>query len=250
MKGTAVRIPSLLIACFTLVLPALASADDKAAMFQAILDRLNESRPDLQYGEVSETPMAGIYQVPVHNGPILYTTAEGDYLVAGEMYQVLPGQLVNLAEMARVEERRELLETLDTDEMIIFPATGGATRAVITVFTDVDCGYCRRLHQEVPELNQHGVEVRYLAFPRAGAGSATFDKMVRAWCATDKQQAITDLKNGKNIRGDLCPDNPVAEQFELGRRFDVTGTPSLVLSDGTLVPGYRPWKDMLEVLGL
>lgn len=229
-----------------------AAADDKeAAVHEAILERLKAAREDFEYGPVTKTPMAGVYQVPIIGGPVLYTTAEGDFAVAGEMYQVLPGELVNLAEQERVKARRDLLATLDTDDMIIFPASGsGPAKAVITVFTDVDCGYCRRLHDEVPDLNKNGVEVRYLAFPRAGEGSPTYDKMVRAWCSADQQKALTELKQGKNIKGELCDDNPVMEQFELGRSFGVTGTPSLVLADGSLVPGYQPWKELLKVLGL
>lgn len=247
------RIRTLLTTCLALCLSAplsaLASADKEAAIHQAIIERLQQARDDFEYGPVTRTPLPGVYRVPIIGGPMLYTTAAGDFAIAGEMYQVLPGELVNMAEQERIEERRELLATLDTDDMIIFPASG-ETKAVINVFTDVDCGYCRRLHEEVPDLNKHGVEVRYLAFPRAGGGTPTHDKMVRAWCSSDQQKAITDLKQGKNIKGELCEDNPVMEQFELGRQFGVTGTPSLVLADGTMIPGYRPWKDLLEVLGL
>lgn len=246
------RIRNLLTICLAICLtaPLWAWADEDTAVHQAILDRLKGARADFEYGPVTSTPLPGIYRVPIIGGPMLYTNAAGDFAIAGEMYQVLPGELVNLAEQEREVERRELLATLDTDEMIIFPATSGSTKAIITVFTDVDCGYCRRLHEEVPDLNKHGVEVRYLAFPRAGGGTPTHDKMVRAWCSKDKQKAITDLKQGKNIKGELCEDNPVMEQFELGHRFGVTGTPSLILADGTMMPGYRPWKDLLEVLGL
>ncbi len=247
------RIQTLLTTClvFCLFAPFAVQAEGgDEAIHQAILERLKAARDDFEYGPVSRSPLPGIYQVPIVGGPTLYTTASGDFAIAGELYQVLPGELVSVAEQERVKERREILATLDTDDMIIFPAKGGPAKAVINVFTDVDCGYCRRLHDEVPDLNKHGVEVRYLAFPRAGTGTATYDKMVRAWCSSDQQQAITDLKKGKNIKGELCDDNPVKEQFELGVRFGVTGTPSLVLADGTLVPGYRPWKDLLKTLGL
>ncbi|HLS99594.1 MAG: DsbC family protein [Porticoccaceae bacterium] len=245
------RIPTVLAALlFMLAGPLLAAdaAPDKATG-ERILERLQAARPDFEYGAIKETAMPGIYQVQILGGPMLYTDASAAHVVVGELYQVQPGQFVNLVEADRIAVRRERLKTLDRNDLIIFPAKG-ATKAVINVFTDVDCGYCRKLHQEVPELNRNGVEVRYLAFPRAGEGSPTFDKMVRAWCAADKAKALTDLKNGRNIAGELCKGNPVAAQYKLGQEFDVTGTPSIVLMDGTLLGGYRPVKDMLAILGI
>jgi thiol:disulfide interchange protein DsbC len=125
----------------------------------------------------------------------------------------------------------------------------GETRAVVSVFTDVDCGYCRKLHLEMADMNALGIEVRYLAFPRAGVGSPTYDKIVSAWCADDRNQALTDLKLGKDIPNRACP-NPVAKQYELGHDIGVTGTPAIVLEDGRLLPGYMPAAELAGLLGL
>ena len=116
--------------------------------------------------------------------------------------------------------------------MVIFPAVG-ETKGVVSVFTDVDCGYCRKLHQEVPKLNQMGIEVRYLAYPRAGVGSRSYQKIVSAWCAADPNKAMTQLKSGMEIPDVSC-ENPVAAQFDLGQQVGVTGTPAIVLEDGRL----------------
>ncbi len=214
-----------------------------------IIEGLKRARPDLEYDSVTRTPVDGIYQVAVTGGPVIYTTADADYMFAGDLYQVLPGQFVNVAEQGRAEKRREVLAGLDRNEMIVFPPSG-ETRAVVNVFTDVDCGFCRRFHQEVPALNRQGVEVRYLAYPRAGVGSGTYRKMVSAWCADEPREALARLKRGEAVAENLCDDNPVAEQFRLGREFGVTGTPSLVLMDGTLLAGYRPAPELLKILGL
>ena len=249
-EGVFVRILTVVAALLMLAQPLMAADDaPDAPVAERILEGLRAARPDFEYGAIKETAMPGIYQVQILGGPMLYTNASADHVVVGELYQVQPGQFVNLVEADRVKARRDRLKTLDPKDMIVFPARG-ATKAVINVFTDVDCGYCRKLHQEVPDLNKAGVEVRYLAFPRAGEGSPTFDKMVRAWCAADKPQALTDLKNGKNISAKLCEDNPVARQYKLGQEFDVTATPSIVLIDGTLLGGYRPYKEMLGILGI
>lgn len=244
------KILTVLCALLAFSLPAFAA--DKAnieAVHNAIIERLQTARPDFEYGAVKDTPMPGIYQVQILGGPMLYTDVTAQHVVVGELYQVVPGQFVNLVEVDRINHRRQELAKLNKNDMIIFPARG-ATKAIVNVFTDVDCGYCRKLHDDVPELNKNGVEVRYLAFPRAGPGTPTFNKMVQAWCSPDKTKALTDLKAGKTIKGELCKDNPVASQYKLGQAFDVTGTPSTILMDGTLLGGYRPVKDMLQILGI
>jgi len=245
-----VRILTVLGVFLALALPVFAGQQAvDSEVNDGILKRLQVARPDFEYGEVKTTQIPGLYQVPILGGPTLYTDANADHVVVGELYQVAPGQFINLAELDRIKGRRDRLAALDNKDLIIFPAKG-VTKAVINIFTDVDCGYCRKMHQEVPALNDSGVEVRYLAFPRAGQGSAAYDKMVRAWCAADRRQALTDLKNGKNISGELCKDNPVAAQYQLGQEFDVTGTPSIVLMDGTLLGGYHPVAEMLSILGI
>ena len=122
-------------------------------------------------------------------------------------------------------------------------------KTAITVFTDIDCGYCRKLHQEVPELNRLGIEVRYLAYPRAGLESESYDKIVSAWCADDQRLALTRAKTGKKIESRDCK-NPVAQHFALGGAVGVTGTPSIIFEDGRLLPGYLPAERLAQQLGI
>ena len=213
-----------------------------------LIERLKKLRPNIPINDVHPTPAAGIYALELEGGTILYGTEDGRFLFAGDMYELTDASLVNLAETRRSGMRRDLMNSVSRDEMLVF-APEGATKASITVFTDVDCGYCRKLHQEVPALNSSGVEVRYVAYPRAGVGSESYNKIVSAWCAKNPQQALTDVKAGKTIPQSTC-DNPVAGQYDLGQRVGVTGTPAIVLEDGRLLPGYMPAADLVAALGL
>jgi thiol:disulfide interchange protein DsbC len=133
--------------------------------------------------------------------------------------------------------------------MIVF-SPKGQVKASVTVFTDVDCGYCQKLHEEVPALNAKGIEVRYLAYPRAGIGSPSYNKIVSAWCANDQQDALTKLKRRQPIPTNICAGNPVAAQFALGGKMGVRGTPALVLESGRLLPGYMPADRLAAELGV
>src|SRR5262249_38516615 len=130
----------------------------------------------------------------------------------------------------------------------VFPAQGHR-KAVITVFTDVDCGYCRKLHLEVPAMNKMGVEVRYLAYPRSGVGSPSYDKLVTAWCSANRQDAITRLKRGEELPQKPC-ETPVAHEKELGQVGGLPGTPGIVLEDGRMLPGYMTADELGHLLGI
>lgn len=197
---------------------------------------------------VSPSKVPGLFEV-VTEGGVLYVTEDAKYLVAGNLYEVREGGLVNLTEERRATERRELFAAVDESELITFTPDGGA-RASVMVFTDTDCGYCRQLHSEMANYHANGIEVRYLAYPRAGVGSPTYDKMVSAWCSDDAQGALTALKRGEGIPETYCENHPVSSQFELGQLVGITGTPAILLSNGRLLPGYVPPDDLAALLGL
>lgn len=223
-------------------------AGPKADGGDKLVERLRGLRPEIPIERVSATPVPGIFALELAGGTVFYGTADGRYLFAGDLYELGNKDLINLAEVRRTEKRRELMASVSRDDMVIFPASG-RTRAVVNVFTDVDCGFCRKLHQEVPRLNEMGIEVRYLAYPRAGVGSRSYQKIVSAWCADDPNEAITQLKTGQEIPDRACA-NPVASQLDLGRKVGVTGTPALVLEDGRLLPGYFPADELAQKVGI
>ena len=219
------------------------------AIEQSVLSMLKTARPDIQFTFLGESPMPGVYEVQVMNGPLLFVHEQGEYLFQGGLLQVKESGIVDTMEARQAINRSEIFATRSTDDMIIFKPEG-ESKAIMNVFTDVDCGYCRKFHQEVPELNAMGIEVRYLAFPRAGIPSGSYDKIAKAWCAEDQQDALTKVKSGRTVDVEVCEDNPVAEQYAFGTELGVTGTPAIILMDGTLIPGYQPAKKFAEVLGL
>jgi len=214
-----------------------------------IRQRLAEAVPGLNITDVRPSPIKGVYEVESNNPQIIYISSDGQYFVAGDIYQVRDGRISNLAEERRETVRANLVNAISEDELVVFGPDNSKLKAEITVFTDVDCGYCRKLHLEVPELNRLGVQVNYMAFPRAGIDSHSYDKMVSVWCADDRQKAMTAAKTGKVPAPKSCQ-NPVAEQYELGQKIGITGTPAIVLSDGRLIPGYMPANSLARGLGI
>lgn len=233
-----------LIAFCAVSLPARAEDDPVAA---GILAKLKAARADLEYGTPRESSIKGLYEVGVRGGPMLYVSADGAFFVAGDLFSIGPGGFTNLAEKRRSAERRDEIAALRPEDAIVFAPPN--PKATIAVFTDIDCGYCRKLHQEVPELNRLGIAVHYLAFPRAGIGSPSYRKLVTAYCSEDRGDALTRLKRGENLPDRQC-ENPVESQYMLGQRIGVEGTPALVLEDGTLIPGYQPAADLARLLGI
>ena len=224
-----------------------AAAPSAANAGDAIVAKLKALRPDLAIEGTAPSPIPGLIAVQLTGGSTLYATADGKYLIAGDLYSI-GDTLVNLAEQERDEKRKALIAGVSLNDMAVFPAVGHR-KAVITVFTDVDCGYCRKLHLQVPAMNKMGVEVRYLAYPRSGIGSPSYDKLVTAWCSANRQDAITRMKRGEDLPKKTC-DNPVAHEYELGQLAGLTGTPAIVLEDGRMLPGYLSADELGHLLGI
>ncbi|MDG2046555.1 MAG: DsbC family protein [Halioglobus sp.] len=217
------------------------------AELDALRAALNVGGVEVMSAQMSEMP--GVVEVQLKAGPLVYSTLKGDFFIVGDLYSVGQTGFVNLAEQRRDQERVEVLAEVDRDDMIIF-SPEGETLAYIYVFTDVSCYYCQKLHQEVPELNKSGVEVRYLAYPRAGVDSVPGKQLVSAWCAENPQETLTRLKSKESVPESRCKDNPVAAQFALGQELGVNGTPAIIMETGEMIPGYRPAADLIEMLGL
>jgi len=217
---------------------------------EAVIKRVLEgSRPDVKVKTVAASEINGLYAVQIDDGPLVYATPDGKYFVVGDLFEVQGKGFVNLGEQKRNGDRVKELAAVKSGDMIIFKAAG-PTKAVVNVFTDVDCGYCQKLHKEVPQLNAMGIEVRYLAYPRAGVGSEAYQKLVTAWCAKDRQGTLTRYKNHENIPISTCANNPVAAEYALGERIGVNGTPALVTTKGELIPGYMPAQELAQRLGV
>ena len=225
---------------------ALAAAVAQAAdPDQAIRKTLQSIQPDLPIEAIAESAMPGLYQVQLKGGRLLYASPDGQYILQGDLYQVRDGKAQNLTEQHASKEIAAMLAKVPASEMVVFPAKG-ETKTHITVFTDTDCGYCQKLHSEVPELNRLGIEVRYLAFPRQGEGSHGHQTLVSVWCAKDRQAAMDLAKARKEVPAATC-DNPVMKHYALGHSIGVTGTPAIVLANGQLIPGYQPAPQLAKL---
>ena len=216
---------------------------------QAISAGFQAGKPGIEVTSVEKSVIPGLYKVMIGEGPQVYATPDGKYFIAGEVFEVSPGKIVNLTDQDRNVDRAKAITTVDKKDTIIF-APKGDVKKVMYVFTDVDCGYCQLLHSKVAEYNQLGIEVRYLAYPRAGIPSKSYNKVASAWCADDRNAALTRLKNREEIPENVCADNPVAAQFELGRRIGLSGTPALVFENGELIGGYVEPARLKEMLSL
>lgn len=242
-------IKSILVAAVASVSVSVQAIDPvEQAKADEVLAAMRQARPDIPFGQIYPSPIDGVYRVPVGN-QTLYVSEDGKHFIAGNLIEVTATGFVDPLEVERTEARLELVNSIKVEEQIVYKAKG-ETRAHINVFTDIDCGYCRKLHRQMDEMNAQGIEVRYLAYPRAGISSPSFDKLATAWCSDNQQEAMDKLKNREPLDMKVCDDNPVAEQLLLGGQMGVTGTPALVLADGRLVPGYMPTADLLKKLGL
>ena len=237
------RIQLLITALVTCFLISTVNADSGEGQgYDAVETKIRSLVPNATTIAVSETPIEGILQVQI-NSDIVYVTADGQYLLQGQIMDI--DTHANLTDQAKSGIRLSLLTDVKLDEQITFSPE--QPEYDLIVFTDIDCGYCRKLHNQMKGYNEHGIAIHYMAFPRAGIGSDSYDKFVSVWCADDQKEALTLAKNGTDPVPQKCP-NPIADQYELGRAVGVTGTPAMLTSDGALIPGYMPPEQLRQRL--
>lgn len=193
--------------------------------------------------KIQPSPIKGLYMV-IAPPRIIYISEDANYIIEGDITNIITGE--ELTSSYRNAARYAAVDALK-DTMIIFSPPKDKIKHIITVFTDVDCYYCKKLHKEVDEFNRLGIQVRYLAYPRQGIGSAGYDKAVTVWCSKDKKTALTRAKNGEKLKSIKC-DNPVAKHFALGNLLGVRGTPAIILENGQLYPGYIPAARLSQAL--
>lgn len=224
-------------------LAVMAAFLSSAVTAQVTLPEVNQafSEVGLKVKAVADSAVPGMLQVETDKG-LFFMSENKQYLFDGNIYDLKNKKLVN--EDILKEIRKAGIKNF-SDSVIEFKAAN--EKYVIHVFTDTSCGYCRKLHNEMADLNNAGITVRYLAFPRGGIQSATYDELQSIWCAKDSRQAMTDAKAGKAVKQASCK-NKVAQQYELGQSFGINGTPALVLPDGRLIPGYQPAAALVEAL--
>lgn len=199
--------------------------------------------PQAKIDRVEAAPMPGFRQVLL-GGQLVYVSDDGKYIMQGTLFDAkakrdLTSERVAVAHKSKVD-------AVPQDQRIVF-GPAGKPKYKVTVFTDFDCGYCRKLHSEIAEINKRGIEVDYLFFPRSGPGTPSFDKAVSVWCADDRKAAFTAAKSGVEPKPATCA-NPVAAQYQLGNEVGVNGTPTILGPDGTRLGGYLPPDQLLARL--
>ena len=224
----------------TLILYAahLAAAEADQPELKALQAALGNKPLD----SVNPSAIPGVYEV-VLGSQVLYVSKDGRFAIQGDIIDLNAHS--NLTENRRGDLRLKAIEAIGEQNMVVFAPD--QPKHTVTVFTDVDCGYCRKLHQEIADYNQRGIKIRYLMFPRAGIDSESYNKAVAVWCADDRRDALTRAKRGENIEHKSCA-NPVKREYELGQALGVRGTPSLILEDGQMISGYVPADKLAQIL--
>ena len=211
------------------------------------LDSLKSILPtSFEIESVSVSPLEGFYEVKLSDGSLLYVSNDGKSIFYGDLLRITDEGILNLSDESKAKARLDKIEELDKTTLITFKAKNPLHQ--IYVFTDVDCGYCRKFHSEIKGYLDLGIQVNYLAFPRTGLESDSSKKIVSAWCNDDPHSSITDLKLGKEIEYNLCSNNPVSEHFNLGQQLGISGTPSILTTEGRMIPGYVSPKELFELL--
>tara|TARA_R110002049_G_scaffold252263_1_gene426808 strand:- start:119056 stop:119784 length:729 start_codon:yes stop_codon:yes gene_type:complete len=216
---------------------------DTEKNIEAIKAKLVESFPAHIPDSVSKSPVEGLYEA-VYGTQVIYVTDDARYVIQGVVMD-LDDDKRDITEVASSRARKKFMTQVNEQESIAFGAEN--PRHAITVFTDIDCGYCRKLHNEMDQYASYGIKINYLLFPRNGITSPSYSKAVSVWCSKDREEALTRAKNGEELRAENC-ENPVANHFELGRKIGVTGTPAILTADGELMPGYLPAKQLAQRL--
>lgn len=200
-------------------------------------------RLDVRVEDVRPSAIDGLYEV-TSGAEVGYVSYDGRFYVDGDVFDMKTKN--NLTEERRKQGRVALLAGVSDADAIIF-APQGAVRHTLTVFTDLDCTYCRRMHREIEEFNRLGFRVRYLMFPRGGPGSESWRKAEAVWCSADRREALTRAKRGEAVKAQRCT-TPVAAQYELGKQLGIRGTPGIITGNGEYLAGYLPAANMLEYL--
>jgi thiol:disulfide interchange protein DsbC len=218
--------------------PVLADEKDDLAQQMII-----EQYPELTATDIRPTPVDGIYEVRI-GAQVSYMTGDARFLIQGDIYDVEADE--NLTELRRTTVRLDAINDVGETSMIVFNAEDA--KHTITVFTDIDCGYCRKLHREIEGYNERGISVRYMFFPRSGPQTESWFKAENVWCSEDRNSALTQAKAGIVFESEQCELTPVAQHYMLGKSFGIRGTPAIIADTGELIGGYVSPQELLEYL--
>lgn len=238
--NTCIRLTALTAAVFAF---ASAQAGEDSAQLEQVRQKVGEMFDMIEAEDVSGSPVDGWYEIR-KGSLVAYISADGRYLLQGDMIDL--DNQVNLSELARTDARRNVMAAVTADQVIAF--TPDEIKYSVSIFTDVDCTYCRRLHSQIEEYMAQGIEVRYLLYPRNGPASRAWNTAEEVWCATDRADALTMAKLDRKFETSACDASIVQDHYVLGRDVGLSGTPAIVFTDGTLIGGYLAPEQLAAAL--
>jgi len=224
---------------------------DKKNELAQVTKVLSSLMPNAKADSIADSVMPGMYEA-VFGPQVIYISKNGRYILEGDLFDL--STRTNLTENKRRVGRAKVVKNLDEKTMVIFSPK--KVKYTITAFTDIDCGYCRKMHKQMAEYNKLGIEFRYLAYPRSGVGSPSYLKTLSVWCAKDTQEAMSFAKGGakleqikaiSQVKGKDCKD-AILNHMAAARQVGVTGTPTLVFDNGQVAPGYVEPKRLIQIL--
>ena len=213
-----------------------------------ISSKINAVLPEgMSVQNIKKSKIENLFVVDIGDLQPIYASKDGEFFFYGELYAVNGNVLLNTTKDEINSKRKSILEKeLSEDDFISFKSEDEKYRVII--FTDVDCGYCRKFHNEIKDFNDLGITINYVAFPRSGLDSDSYNKIVTAWCSKDPKDILTKMKQGIDVQLSMCQDHPVETHFLLGQKIGITGTPAIIKSNGELLPGYLPPEELLNRL--
>ena len=228
----------LLISFISIFMISLSASEDN------IRNSLKNILPDgAKIESIEESSIPDIFAVYYGDLQPIYVTKDGSFFIYGDIYKINSNSISNITDESIAERRKIILENIPKDELISFKSSN--EQFSVVVFTDVDCGYCRKLHNQINEYNKLGISINYAAYPRSGLGTSAFTKMVGAWCSDDPKGSISKLKNNKNLDLSFCDSQPVSKQYVIGQKLGVNGSPAIFSMDGEIFPGYIEPEELL-----
>ncbi len=223
---------------------------DKNEQLVFLQQQIEKNIPGVKIDSIRKSKMPGFYEV-MSSGQLLYVSKDAQYLISGKLFSIsngltdLTAESMERLELKKAPSRREKINAINEKDMIVFKAADEKYR--VTVFTDVDCSYCRKLHKEMKNYNKLGITVQYMGFPRAGIGSPSHKKLQTVWCADDPLDAMNKAKIDRTFGSNTC-DDPLEKHIQLVKEFDLSGTPAIILKSGRLIPGFIDPRRLLAIV--
>ena len=242
MKNFAMQFAVALSIALLIAAPLVAVADD-AEELETVRAKVSGLFKEIGPNDIFKSPIDGWYTVR-KGAVVAYISADGRYLLQGDIIDL--DEQVNITETSRNQARTEMLAAVPRDQMIVFSPE--EVKHSVSVFTDIDCTYCRRLHSQIDDYLAEGIEIRYLLYPRSGPESPSWTKAEHVWCADDRNNALTLAKLDKSFDSSDCDSSAISTHYAMGQDIGLRGTPAIVLEDGTLVSGYLPPERLSEAL--